>query len=77
MLQLIFQEEQRERLAFMVSEASKLKNTTYQIMVRSTPDFCNKLETEVLESMLILRAEIASQAGSENVSYPTLRFIPW
>ncbi|GAV07763.1 hypothetical protein RvY_17568, partial [Ramazzottius varieornatus] len=64
----VSEEEQHERLAFMVTEAAKLKYTTYQIMVRSTPDFCDKLESEVLESMLILRAEIASQASMENES---------
>ena len=36
-------------------------------MVRSTPEFCAKLEEEVVESMLLLRAELNIYTGLQSV----------
>ncbi|OQV24419.1 hypothetical protein BV898_01951 [Hypsibius exemplaris] len=60
--------EQQESLAFVLEEAMKLKYSTYQIMVRSTPEFCSKLEEEVVESMLLLRAELAIHTELESTT---------
>jgi hypothetical protein len=64
----LLQAEQQESLAFVLEEAMKLKYATYLIMVRSTPEFCAELEEEVIESMLLLRAELSVQTGLESVS---------
>ncbi|XP_055338066.1 uncharacterized protein LOC129588062, partial [Paramacrobiotus metropolitanus] len=62
------EEEQQIRFAAVLERAMYIKYATYQIMVRSTPEFAAKLEEEVVETLLMLRDELADHAGIDSGS---------
>lgn len=52
----------------VLEEAMYIKYATYHIMVRSTPEFAARLEEEVVDTLLLLRSELAEHAGIDSVS---------